>query len=599
MINFAKLFLFLFLFFMNLNATENISNIKINNISTTNEYTGDTISNIDVISSLELEEKHYTTLSQAINNIVGVNILNNGGIGQLSSYFIRGLKSSYVKVLINGIPFNDPTTIGQQAQLEHILIADIEKIEIIKGAQTGVYGSGSIAGVINIITKNTTNKLTQNYNFEFGSNNTKKIILSSSQRINDLAFYVGYNKVKSDSFTARSINNNIKNYENDKYVNTTYTINGSLFLKNSNKLGIKYIKTNASIDYDQSIDDQDDYSIDQKNKLSNIYFKHNYSANSYTNIFYNTVEFEKKDLKGFTKIFNGTNKIIGIDNKVNYYNNSFVSFGFDSKESKDLISKNKIKNHGIYLSSNSKYKTIEFLGTIRRDRFKKFTNFNTGKFGFKYNINSYIDFSYNHGISKKMPSLYELFSSYSGNDKLKAYNIKSNDISLSYKNAIFTYFENEINNEILYSNDTFRYYNSNNASFTKGIEIKFNYEMFTDTLFSFNYTSLDAKDADDFLLPKRAEEIMNISFDYYGLKNVHLNLNTNYIGNRIEYDYGTHNISARTGNYTIVNSVINYQWTKNVNLYLKINNITNKYYQEVSGYSTSPRAFYVGVLAKY
>ena len=148
---------------------------------------------------------------------------------------------------------------------------------------------------------------------------------------------------------------------------------------------------------------------------------------------------------------------------------------------------------------------------------------------------------------------------------------------------------------ISYKNWTDGYENLDGITIMKGYELEYSRDILEDTLFTFNYTYLDAKDKDGYDLERRAKETLKINLDYYGLANYHLNLNSEYIGDRIEYTYGTHTVDAQTGNYVVWNAVANYDITKSLQTYLKIDNVTDKYYQTVDGYATSPRAYYAGL----
>lgn len=133
----------------------------------------------------------------------------------------------------------------------------------------------------------------------------------------------------------------------------------------------------------------------------------------------------------------------------------------------------------------------------------------------------------------------------------------------------------------------------------KGIELNYSNEVYADTVLSFNYTYLQAKDDEDENLQRRAKKTLKVAIDYYGINKLHLNLNANYVGDRVQYAYGTHTVNAETGNYTLWNTVVNYEINKGLSTYLKVDNITDKYYQTVDGYATAGRSAYVGLNYKF
>ncbi|MBD3841771.1 MAG: TonB-dependent receptor, partial [Campylobacterales bacterium] len=156
------------------------------------------------------------------------------------------------------------------------------------------------------------------------------------------------------------------------------------------------------------------------------------------------------------------------------------------------------------------------------------------------------------------------------------------------------YFSSTIDNEIFYNNATWSYEQSKNKSKYKGYEISYQ-KGFETTLLSLKYINQSAKNGDGKDLQRREKEKLNFSADYFGIKAFNFNLNGEYVGER----YDDLAKTKPTGKYTVLNTVVNYEYKRNLNLYLKINNITDKNYQEVDGYATSPRAYYVGINATF
>jgi vitamin B12 transporter len=555
----------------------------------------DTTSNITVITKEELEEKHILTLADALSGVKGLSISQSGGIGQQSSIYLRGFDSESTLVLINGVKANNPTATGGQAEIAHLVISDIERIEIIKGAQSGIYGSNAAAGVINIITKNATKDSTINANLEYGSYNTKKAQLSFAKKYGNLSVYLGGSYLDSDGFSAKTDKTkDVDNFEDDSYNNKTYNANIAYDFTNNDKLELKYTKIDASVDYDLMTPDDAGYNLTQDDSTIYSSFTHKYSNDSYSRVYFSKSKFLKKDPKGWIKRFEGENKEYGIDNKI-ICKKGEILFGISKQESKDIVNKNKLKSTGAYVTRNLKIDNTIVTATLRRDHYSEFKDKTTGKIGLKHTFENGLSVSSNYGTAYRVPSLFE----YSLNSALKPENIKSFDISLEYNNLSFTYFYNKIEDEILYSSTLWSYYNSNKSSKIKGFEIGYKGSITDELVYNLSFTKFDAKDEDGYQLAKRPKFTASAGLDYYGIANTHINLNAQYIGKRVEYMWGTHNISAKTGNVFVANLSADYQINKNVSAYLKVNNITDKKYQNVNGYATSGRAFYVGINAKF
>ena len=110
-------------------------------------------SSTTVITAAEIEAHHYTTLPDALATVPGLNVVQQGGPGSVTSVFMRGTNSNHVKVLIDGIDVSDPSNATSVFDFGQMLTGDIERIEILRGPQSGLYGSDAIGGVISITTK--------------------------------------------------------------------------------------------------------------------------------------------------------------------------------------------------------------------------------------------------------------------------------------------------------------------------------------------------------------------------------------------------------------------------------------------------------------
>ena len=108
-------------------------------------------SSITVITEEEIQRKQERTLPDALKDVPGLNVVQTGGPGGTTSVFIRGANANQTKVFIDGIDATDPAS--GTFNFEHVLTWDIERVEVVRGPQSGLYGADAIGGVINIITK--------------------------------------------------------------------------------------------------------------------------------------------------------------------------------------------------------------------------------------------------------------------------------------------------------------------------------------------------------------------------------------------------------------------------------------------------------------
>ena len=107
---------------------------------------------ITVITKADMQARGYTTLAQALNAVPGLGVVQSGGPGNAASVFIRGSNSEDVLVLLDGVPVNDPSEANGGFNFGIYTLSDVARIEVVRGAMSGLYGSNAIGGVINIIT---------------------------------------------------------------------------------------------------------------------------------------------------------------------------------------------------------------------------------------------------------------------------------------------------------------------------------------------------------------------------------------------------------------------------------------------------------------
>jgi vitamin B12 transporter len=110
-------------------------------------------SSVTVITAKDMERDQRRTVPDALSTVPGLNVVQNGGPGGLTSVFTRGTNPNHTKVLIDGIDASDPSNPGRVFDLGQLLTSDIQQIEVLRGPQSGLYGADALGGVISIITK--------------------------------------------------------------------------------------------------------------------------------------------------------------------------------------------------------------------------------------------------------------------------------------------------------------------------------------------------------------------------------------------------------------------------------------------------------------
>lgn len=558
--------------------------------------------NTTVITSEKIQERGYKSLSDVLKTVSGFTYNRSGGLGQTTSMMLRGHDGKRILVLIDGIRANDPASLSG-ADFSHLLLDNVEKIEIVKGAQSGIWGADATAGVINIITKKAGKEgLSASIFGEYGSYETFKYGLNSSYKQDKFDLTLNASRLTTDGFSAVApANSNLDDLEDDAYENNTLDLKAGYSITERDRVEAFYSLIDADTEYDGydasfQLDPNDTTaSVESKEQFYGLSYTRSEGKNK-TKLYANRSKFERYYPNGFTKNFDGSVDEIGLNTSLAYAKDGALSAGIDHKKFKhnNDISKD-YTNQGIFISNYNSFNALIagetiFSQAVRYDKFDAFNNKMTCKIGLKHIHENIKDFwtSFNYGGGYNVPTLYQLYSFY-GNEALRAEKSNGFDVTLNYKGIAVTYFQNTIDDMIDYDFATNKYANIKGESTLKGVE--FSYANSVESLnlaYNFNYTYLNAKDKDGKKLLRRPENSANVSFDYYGFANTHLGTQIRYIGERD--DVG----GIKMDSYTVVDLITEYEVNTQLNLYLKIDNLLDEAYQEINGYATPERSFYAG-----
>ncbi len=592
-------------------ADETLEPITVISTNKTPQSIKDTTSQVTVITAEEIEENGYQTVSQAISTVAGISVNHAGGLGQSTSFFVRGADSGKVLVLLDGMRLNDPSTTNGTALLESLTTSNIERIEIIKGGSSSIWGSNASAGVINIITKGAKDGLHGSLALRYGSYTTKGADADLMYKDEKITAQVIASYLKTNGFSALTP----RSAEDDGYENKNYTIKLGYAFDTYNKIDIHYNRIKTKTEYDDSFSAQhanDDYShatSDQSNIALDYYFtldnysailhasKGKYNRDYYTTGFYgdghNVYKATLKEYT-FTNAYSYTNgkAVLGLEYKdidgFNQYN-TFPKSQADYSNKAVYLSNTYNINHNTLLETNLRY-----------DNYSTFNNKATYKIGLKHHHDFLEGFttSANYYTSYDAPSSYQLANTIFGTSLKPSYT-KGFDISADYKKLLsITYFNNKVEDSIDYDMTNFGYYNVSGKSKFSGLELSGSYAVASLNLnLSANYTHLfKYKKEDGTNLVRRAKDTINAAIDYYTDTNTHFGINAKYIGDRVDTDGGypvASNVS--TGNYTLWNLNFGTKIMKNLDVSIHAKNIFDKEYQSVYGYATEGRAIYAKI----
>jgi len=183
---------------------------------------------VTVVQRQEIERRQWRTLTDVLSQAPGISTTNSGGPGKTTQLFMRGMNANHSVVLIDGVRVDDPSSVNGSANLAHLRLEGVERIEIVRGPMSTLYGSDALGGVINIITRKGSGRPTASLSIEGGSYGTVNADGLVSGSVGPLSFAFGGSASISDGFSAVGDGRSTSGapYESDSYRNLS--LNGRL-----------------------------------------------------------------------------------------------------------------------------------------------------------------------------------------------------------------------------------------------------------------------------------------------------------------------------------------------------------------------------------
>ncbi len=209
-------------------------------------------SSVSVITAEDIANHQYRSATEALQSIPSLSIIRNGGPGKLTSIFSRGTNANHTLVMIDGIEINDPGNTDGRIDLSHLYIGDVERIEVLHGPQSTLYGSDAIGAVIQIFTKKGSGETRLSGTLEGGSFNTLNEYAYLSGSTRQLSYTFNVQHTDTDGVSALSSDFRQPNGKLDDDGNEGLTLSSRLVYSLTDILEFdfsgRYTKTDNDLD---------------------------------------------------------------------------------------------------------------------------------------------------------------------------------------------------------------------------------------------------------------------------------------------------------------------------------------------------------------
>ncbi|HEY4149769.1 MAG TPA: TonB-dependent receptor [Chitinophagaceae bacterium] len=591
---------------------------------------------ITVIDKEQLDKSRAKTVGQLLNEQAGITIngaLNNAGTNQ--SIYMRGAASGRTLILLDGIPVSDPSLIDNEFDINLFSIDNVERIEICKGAQSTLYGSDAIAGVINIITVKQDVKKPFNISSSIagGSYGTFKGNVQLYGKAGKLTYTARYAKLLTSGFSAAYDSTGKKGFDKDGYNGDV--VNAQALFQASQELSFKsfILVSRYKTDVDAgAFQDDRDYTLKNKYLTTGAGFQFHRNDLSitgnyqYSDITRNDVN-DSTDAPGFTKYLkdvyfgktqfaevyanaklgSGFSWLQGADYRFNSMNEQYLSISsygpYTTQFPDTTVSQASLYSSLLYNSSNERL-NVELGG--RLNMHSSYGSNYTYTFNPSYTIDNHYRVFGSIASGFKAPSLYQLYSSY-GTSGLKPEKSINEEIGIQQKYVGLTnrlvYFHRDIKEGIDFDYVNYVYYNIAKQT-VDGLELESSWQPAKGLTITANYTwlhstehsesRLDFKDTSYNYSLRRPKHNLNVTAGYQFGNGLYINASAKYVSSR--YDVGDYQAAdILMSGYFLLNAYAEFRFCKTLKLFANAQNLANKKFFDIRGYNSIPFTFIGGL----
>ncbi len=592
-------------------------------------------SSYTVIDREELERRQVVYVADALRDVPGFAMSRVGTLGSQTQFRVRGAEANQVMVFIDGVEANDPAS-GDEFLFEQLMATEIERIEIIRGPQSALWGSDALAGVINLITRRGTEPFSASGYFEAGSFSTAMTggQLSATGETFDLN--LGVSHLDTEGANISRVGD-----EDDGSRNSTFSLNAGarvsertrveFFARRTESLtefdGTDFVSTGLPTDAERETDASQQYlRISAKTSSANERWRHQLSLtrletdnqNSDAGAFLGSTAAQKLGFYLQTSVAlddaDSHRLTLAVDRETqDFAQRGPASLFGDPNQDQSLDTTGYVLEYqGVELGAFS------VSAALRHDDNSDFDDISTYRLTGSYRVESSgTRLHASIGSGQKSPTFVDRFGFFSdefiGNPELKPEKSEGWEIGfeqpLSALNASVaaTYFDEQLEDEIdgfVFdpASTFFTAANRPGKSERSGVELRLTADLSDAIDLSANYTYLDSterqalgQEVDE---TRRPKNMFSLSLNYAPGTRTNINFNLSYNGSQDDVAFPPFPQPperVRLDGYTLVGLAASYQLTPAVQIIGRIENLLDENYEDVVGFSTPGVGAYFGV----
>lgn len=560
------------------------------------------LSDVTVLGQEEISQSGSLTVAQLLAEQAGVEFYSNGGEGKSSSLMLRGATAKQTLVLIDGMRVLSAT--AGTTSLENISLDSIERVEILRGPASSLYGADAIGGVVQIFTKRGKGAPALRFNAGVGAEGKRVFGLGFAGEVGQTRFNLGVDHNKTDGISARNADNPKYNADRDGFENTTYTVSAEHQLAAGHSLGFNLYQSEARNEYDQSAKAADEsrsrlagQSVELKNRVSERWT----SSLRFINSSDKSRNFTNGNFAVASSQFETRQQEWQWNNQLDLATAGQLTLGanhlLQRVYSSTAYSQNRRTVDALYAGYQGEFGAHRLQGSLRHDDNSQFGGKTTGQIGYGYQLTPSLLLRAAYGTAFKAPTFNDLYwplaFGYQGNPNLKPEEASNRELAVHWRQGgshlRVTAFDNHIRNLIAGTADWSTVDNLEKARIIgQTIEAGQQWGNFG---LSANLTNQRARDENS------GKQLV------YRAK-LHGGINATLQQDRTRYtaqltasgQRPTSNANTEfLGGYGVLNLAVEHELARNWTLQGKLSNVTDKRYETTKDYSQPRRGWFVGV----
>ncbi|MDD5058740.1 MAG: TonB-dependent receptor [Sideroxydans sp.] len=564
-----------------------------------------TLSHTTVITQKEIQASQAADVPALLKGLAGVEVYQKGGIGKQSSLFLRGTNSNQTLVLLDGVRINSATT-GATA-IEQLMPDQIERIEVVRGNASSLYGSEAIGGVIQIFTKRGKGTPSFNANIGAGSHNTQRASAGFGGEVANTAFNLQLSKFKTDGVSAISpgIVPGV-NPDKDGYRNNSVSANVRHAFSDAHSLSASVFDSNGTNQFDNAFASATNVS-DSKSHIQKVAVV---SDNRLSANWQSKLQLSR-GVDNYQDILNGvagaelksTNNLLTWQNTLHLAEHNVLIVGLEKLKqqvaSQTLYTRTDRTDDSLFAGYTGNYGVQQVQLNLRRDKYSDFGTANTWLLGYGFDVTPAWRATASTSTAFKTPTFNDSHApvSWGANPNLKPEQSRNSELGLHYENneqrLNAVYFDNLIR-DLIVADSSWVMQNLNEARIN-GLELDYNGQ-FGDTGVKLAATRQNPRDTQTGqALLRRAKSFSSVGIDrqFGALK---MGGEWQHSGAREDNHitaYPTQRLELAA--YDVVNLTASYVLDKHFNLSARVDNLFKRDYMLAHGYNTLGRTVFVGL----